>query len=89
MSTENCKNCNAPFKNSIMYKNEVYSALRTELINEYHPTPSDQYCTKCGPKLFDTYTVNLLNERKKLSTAVDDYVSKIPVISLQSPYEWT
>ena len=85
---KNCPNCNTSIKNGLLSSVKLLTKKKVFVINEYHDSESDGYCSKCGNELYVKYNVALKNERIELTNRMQNLIKNIPVISTHSPLNW-
>ncbi|MDQ7918448.1 heavy metal-binding domain-containing protein [Mesonia sp. MT50] len=85
---ENCPNCNADLKNTLLKKNELISINKTKVINEYIDKKSSAHCTKCGNKIYFEFKIKLENEKVSIRKKLNDIINHIPVVTTHSPLSW-
>jgi uncharacterized protein YbjQ (UPF0145 family) len=85
----NCPNC------GILLKGGMFSAQyfmlkkeKVDIINYFHDTKVESYCTKCGVALFEKYNRVLQNEIQEVSKKFLDLMKFMPVVTLQNPLKW-
>jgi uncharacterized protein YbjQ (UPF0145 family) len=83
-----CPNCQAQLKSGLISSTRILNRQEVELINEYHDSKSDVYCSKCGSKLYKEYCAKLKNEKNDQVEIIKKLINEIPVISTHSPLNW-
>jgi uncharacterized protein YbjQ (UPF0145 family) len=84
----NCKQCNAKIGGGIFKSNCILFQSEIDLINFYHDTHSETYCTSCGEELKNLYSKKLIDERATIKKLFEENISGIPVVSINSPLGW-
>ena len=85
---KNCPNCQSAVKNGIMSSNVLYTKMYTAIINEYKEPKAEGYCSKCGKKLLEKYSNQIVEERKNLTNQMQELITNMPVISIHTPLNW-
>jgi len=83
-----CPNCGTELKGGLMSSVKLLNSEKTSVINEYYDKKSDGYCSKCGKELYSKYKSELLTEKDKLTTKIQQLIKNLPVISTHSPLNW-
>lgn len=83
-----CPKCQTELKGGLLSSVSLLSERKVRIINEYHTTQSEGYCSKCGPALFTEYQGKLEFERSRLIIDIKTQLTIIPVISAQNPLNW-
>jgi uncharacterized protein YbjQ (UPF0145 family)/predicted nucleic-acid-binding Zn-ribbon protein len=83
-----CPNCGAQIKSGLLSSVSILEEPAIKVINESHDKKSEAYCTKCGIKLYETYSATIKNEKDKLAEAIRKKINCIPIVSTHSPLNW-
>jgi uncharacterized protein YbjQ (UPF0145 family) len=83
-----CPNCGTKLKSGILSSTKLLNDNKTKIINEYHTTKAEAYCSKCGDNLYTDYENQLKVERKKIGNQIHNIIDTIPVISIHTPLNW-
>ena len=84
----NCPNCKAELKSGIMSSTKLLTETQIGIINEYHDTKAEGYCTKCGNGLYDQHNRTLQTENGNLTNYLKNKIGNVPVISAHTPLNW-
>lgn len=83
-----CPNCNARLKDGLFGSVSLISEGKAKLINEFGDGRASGYCNKCSGAAyelgFQKYKAELTSARER----IQKLIHHVPVISLQSPYNW-
>ena len=71
-----------------MSSNYLYSKMQTAIINEYHDSKYEGYCSKCGKGLYEKYSNQVVAEIKNQTDQIQKLIVNIPVISVHTPLNW-
>lgn len=85
---KNCPNCKSELKVSLLSSNTLYSESYKEIINEYNEPKAEGYCSKCGKELYEKYLNRIMDERKSLTSQLQELITNIPVVSIHTPLNW-
>ncbi|AEV34141.1 hypothetical protein Oweho_3190 [Owenweeksia hongkongensis DSM 17368] len=83
-----CPNCNIELSSGLMSSTKLLSPAKINLINEYHDSKADGYCTKCGKELYSTYKSKFDKELKSTSEELFKQMNAVPIISAHTPFKW-
>ena len=83
-----CPNCGAQIKSGLLSSVSILENHAVKVINELHDKISEAYCTKCGIKLYETYSDTIRNEKDKLNDTIRKRIDSIPIVSTHSPLNW-
>lgn len=90
MTTEftDCPNCGTKLKSGILSSVTLVSKNLLAVINEYHDTKAEGYCSKCLGDFETKYVSQFQREREQISIKFQNIIDAIPVVSTHSPLNW-
>lgn len=84
METQNCYNCGAEIRNTLLKNNDPSSSGRTKAINDILGKDKQGYCGKCVPDLLKELTIL----KDELNKYINRNIKLVPVITTHTPFGW-
>jgi hypothetical protein len=90
MSNEitNCPNCNTRLKDGLFGSITLISEGKTKMINEFGGGKSTGYCNKCSNEVYEQSFHKYKEELSSIRERIQKLIYNVPVVSIQSPYNW-
>ncbi len=88
MDNANCPNCKAKIVDSVFNYNAMLSKQKVQLINYFKEIKVQDFCNKCGDELYRKAGLKMIDKRTDVITNLGKIISKIPIVTLQSPLYW-
>lgn len=92
---ENCPNCGAKIKSTLLTDNLLLSEGKVKLINRFTENKSSGFCNKCSKDLLEdgvkAMRIEKEIQKKNLKLKIEELnliIQKVPIVTLHNPKDW-